>query len=774
MIRRLLTILLALAAAPAFAWHAPALRTLPAALSAQTATDLKVYQGQATSVLLPATGLDTSNRGLRAHIRTATPTATVVQILTHDGAANARVAFEGSTGVRVTIGASVSAAWIVGADRVEWVYDVESFDLDDADDVVVTHRGKAIVFGNRTRESDVTPSAQMPSGDGRYVRFDGAQALTAEQQLQARDNIGAGTGGGLADGDKGDITVSSSGTVWGIDAGVVGTAELGGDITAAGEALLDDANAAAQRTTLGLGTAAVESAASFAASAHNHAAADVTSGTLAHERGGLEADVSAYSGLVKITGGTTSAVTVTAAGEAVLDDADNTAQRTTLGVAIGTDVQAYDADLTTWAGVTPAAGVATALATPSSANVAAAVTDETGSGALVFGTSPTLTTPALGTPSALTLTNASGLPLSTGVTGQLPLANGGTGANLSDPNADRIAFWDDSAGSVTWLTAGSGLTITDTTIAASGGSGDVVGPASATDNAIARFDSTTGKLLQNSAVTVSDVSGSSVSVASTAGNALALTATAPTATTGASQAGKKATLAASAAVASTDTAGAAAGGDVDITAGAAARFTSGNANGGNINLLAGAGIGTGTAGQILINDGTAAVPAIAFSSDSDVGIYRSSSNQIALSVGAAKLTATSTSVDLGTNLRGLTNEISGFKRTNTAVTTTSTLANSSTSLYATITNAGAGSAITTTLFSAVAGYTDRFVDVNATYRWTIKPNTGDTILWTDGTVVTAATGSIVSTAQYDMVELEALDATTWIAFNVRGTWTVTP
>jgi hypothetical protein len=36
------------------------------------------------------------------------------------------------------------------------------------------------------------------------------------------------------------------------------------------------------------------------------------------------------------------------------------------------------------------------------------------------------------------------------------------------------------------------------------GAGDVVGPASATDNAIARFDSTTGKLIQNSVVTVSD------------------------------------------------------------------------------------------------------------------------------------------------------------------------------------------------------------------------------------------------------------------------------
>ena len=74
-----------------------------------------------------------------------------------------------------------------------------------------------------------------------------------------------------------------------------------------------------------------------------------------------------------------------------------------------------------------AAGVATALATPSSANLITAVTDETGTGALVFATSPTFVTPALGTPSAVVLTSATGLPLTTGVTGVLGAANGGTG-----------------------------------------------------------------------------------------------------------------------------------------------------------------------------------------------------------------------------------------------------------------------------------------------------------------------------------------------------------
>ncbi len=145
------------------------------------------------------------------------------------------------------------------------------------------------------------------------------------------------------------------------------------DLTTAGKALLDDADATAQRATLGLGTMATATATDYIAKATANAKGDIFTATANDTPAILT--VGADGKYLKANSGEATGlewVTLTGGGDALV------------------------------------ANPLSQFAATTSAQLAGVLSDETGTGLAVFNDSPTLITPALGTPSALVGTNITG------------------------------------------------------------------------------------------------------------------------------------------------------------------------------------------------------------------------------------------------------------------------------------------------------------------------------------------------------------------------------
>jgi hypothetical protein len=89
-----------------------------------------------------------------------------------------------------------------------------------------------------------------------------------------------------------------------------------------------------------------------------------------------------------------------------------------------------------------------------------------------------------------------------GYTGTVVLTASDVGATPATSGTSIL--YGNGTGGTSNVTIGSGIAFAGGTLSATGLGGDVVGPSSATDNAIARYDTTTGKLIQNSVVTIND------------------------------------------------------------------------------------------------------------------------------------------------------------------------------------------------------------------------------------------------------------------------------